>query len=516
MWKEILKKIYLAVFLFITLIAIETLTGCGSERKTDTQFADMLGSGWNLGNSLECVDFNQLSETGRTQFRNDYQAMLIYSSEPYSGWDASDVFYVKWGGKTIQWNISESKSDKNSKTGSFSIQIFNTKLKDSGSDTVKVNLSEALFTKADGSSVSLDSWNGSYDVQIKDSKSENISFDIGNIEGLSTTGDLKYGTLSVHIELSDYPDTVKAAGTEDSVTYYETLWGNRIVTKEVIDTVKEAGFKTVRVPVSYYDHLMEDGTIDKTWLERVEQVVSYVLDDGMYCIIDLHHDTGNNSWIVADSENLEENLGKVELLWKQIADYFKDYDEKLIFEGLNEVLDAEYDWGCEETENLQAVNELNQKFVDTVRKSEGKNTQRYLIVNTYASSNSEKVLTSFKLPKDSVENRILVDVHSYEKTEEVVNVFERIRQYLTDKGVPVIIGEFGRKHNAESNNIEDQLAYARIFVEQAKESGIPYCWWDDGGDFENKDAVDKFTLLNRTDLSWYFPEIVSVLVGENK
>lgn len=141
----------------------------------------------------------------------------------------------------------------------------------------------------------------------------------------------------------------------------------------MIHAVKEAGFQTVRVPVTYTDHIDENGEIREEWLERVKEIVDYVLDEDMYCVINVHHDTGNNGKITADPAALEENQKRVRDRWTQIATYFQDYGQKLVFEGLNELLDQNNNWECQGEEYAETANQLNQTFVDTVRSCRGNN-----------------------------------------------------------------------------------------------------------------------------------------------
>ena len=511
MLKKKLKYKRFSLLCIISMMFLLVLSGCGNKSEQSSGMAHKLGAGWNLGNSLDCVDFKQMSETGKFQYRNDYQVMISYSSDPYTAWDASDAFYIRWEGSTIQWNISSLNSDVSSKTGSFNIQIINHHLKNQVTDSVKFKISDAIFTKKDGREVKLDKCNGEYSVSIKDSKSDTISLALAGNDSLASTEDLLGGSLRLRIQMENFPNIEENTDIENSSTYYETMWNNPVTTKDIIDQVKDAGFKTVRVPVSYYDHLDENGKIDESWLKRVEEVVSYVIDDGMYGIIDLHHDTGNNSWIVADTEHAEENLDRVELLWKQIAEHFKQYNDKLIFEGLNEILDENYDWNCTDSKTLQLVNKLNQKFVDTVRKSGGENKNRILIVNTYGAGTNEKVLKNFELPEDLSSDKILVDVHSYESTKELNQIFEKVKKNLLNRGIMVILGEFGMKHTPDADNTKEQLEYINEFTKLAKENNVSYCWWDAGGKFDDRNQIDDFTLLDRENLTWFFPELSAAL-----
>lgn len=113
----------------------------------------------------------------------------------------------------------------------------------------------------------------------------------------------------------------------DSPEYYETLWFNPVTTKEMIDTVKASGINAVRIPITWYPHMDENNIIDVMWMNRVQEVVDYVIENDMYCIINVHHDTGSTGWLKATEENYLKNKDKFQLLWKQIAAHFKGYDQ---------------------------------------------------------------------------------------------------------------------------------------------------------------------------------------------
>ena len=160
---------------------------------------------------------------------------------------------------------------------------------------------------------------------------------------------------------------------------YETCWGEPVAEEFLIKQFKDKGFDVVRVPVTWWQHMDEEGTVDSVWMARVETVVNYVLNNGMYCIVNVHHDTGAHadSWIKADSANYEANHERFKKLWTQIAVHFRDYGEKLLFEGYNEMLtgttpDAE--WAePKNLANLEVVNKYAQDFVTTVRATGGNN-----------------------------------------------------------------------------------------------------------------------------------------------
>lgn len=295
-------------------------------------------------------------------------------------------------------------------------------------------------------------------------------------------------------------------GEEKNIDYYETLWGNPKTTKEMIDTVKEAGFNSIRVPVTYYDHILSDGTIDEAWFKRVEEVINYVLDNGLYCILDMHHDTGlyeGGSWIVADVGKFDENAQKVEMIWTQVANRFKDYDYKLIFEGLNETVDAAhqgYDWNSG-TEITLNVLKLNQVFVDTVRSTGGKNKNRVLAVTTYGGITDEHKLSLFTMPNDIVKDKIILSVHDYADEEKNIDaMFERINKYILEKNIPIMIDEFGTQ---TYKGDEERARIASYYVSKAHALNIPCYIWDDGGNYQ---------ILDRNTLTWKYPKLKNALI----
>lgn len=300
-------------------------------------------------------------------------------------------------------------------------------------------------------------------------------------------------------------------GQAQSVSYYETFWGNPQTTQEMIREIKKAGFGSIRVPVTYYDHINDDGTIDSAWLKRVKEVVGYVLDSGMYCILDMHHDSGfyeGGAWIVADADKYQENADKIKRVWVQIATEFRDYDYKLVFEGFNEILDSNrsINWkeGNADTVN---VNRLNQVFVDTVRKTGGKNTDRFLAITTYGGATYQHLLESFVMPKDTANNKIILAMHNYSSTvTDIDQMISNIKKYCTDKKIPVMLDEFGTKKENMSEN--ERVNIAAYYVSSAKKIGITCFWWDNGKDTD-------YSIFDRRNLIWEHPEIKDALINNS-
>lgn len=284
----------------------------------------------------------------------------------------------------------------------------------------------------------------------------------------------------------------------------ETCWGNPKATKELIDLVKSAGFNTVRVPVTWYNHMnYANNSIDEKWMDRVEEVVNYVLDNDMICIINVHHDTGAEGWLRASTKNYEKKSARFEAIWQQVAERFKDYDDDLLFEGFNEILDDNNEWVAPSEEATTVVNELNQIFVDTVRASGGNNETRCLIVNTYAAGGNGAVTKNFVLPEDSVKDKLIVEAHIYQPYQFTAEEFpeaitwehgkgtmeaylQNMKKTFVKNGIPVIIGEFGC---VDKNNMLERTTYTQRYLDVCSKMGIKCIWWDNGYAFKIFDRI---------------------------
>jgi len=304
---------------------------------------------------------------------------------------------------------------------------------------------------------------------------------------------------------------------------YEKAWGQPITKPELMKMFKDAGFNAIRVPVTWYPHMEAkfklDGTkwdmanddigtkIQTAWMKRVHEVVDYVINQGMYCILNIHHDTGASStaWLIADEEVYTQQRERFEAIWTQIAEEFKDYDDHLLFEGYNEMLDIKRSWcfasfaasgqynASIATSAYNAINNYAQSFVNAVRATGGNNSQRNLIVSTYGAcsgsgtwnSHLQDPLKKMKLPEDSVSNHLIFEVHSYLDIKNISNAKNEVNQMIRDvknnlasKGAPVIFGEWGTStENGYSTYRNNMLTFVRYFVEQAKGNGMGTFYW---------------------------------------
>ena len=311
----------------------------------------------------------------------------------------------------------------------------------------------------------------------------------------------------------------------NSVTDFEKAWGQVPTTKPMVDFLKQNGFNSVRIPVTWFQHMKEDGTVDEAWMNRIQEIVDYVIDNGMYCILNVHHDTGADSddvkhWIKADEANYKENKEKFEYLWTQIATRFKNYDQHLVFEGYNEMLDADNTWNAPKSaSSYNGLNGYAQSFVNAVRATGGNNETRNLIVNTYAAANGDDVLNNLAIPTDKVDGHIAVEVHTYGPwdwfakgkwdascSKEIANMLTRLNNKFISKGIPCIIGEYGThgsksvSKNSSASEIQAAADQAADIVKQAKAYGVATFYW-----------MSIFDGTDRSVPQWTLPTVVEAM-----
>ena len=273
----------------------------------------------------------------------------------------------------------------------------------------------------------------------------------------------------------------------------ETRWGNPEVTKSLIDGVRAAGFRSIRIPVSWYNHLDTNGNIDPAWLQRVGEVVRYALDDGMYVIINVHHDAGMNrkyEWIHADTDTYEADRANLVNLWSQIAAYFRNYDERLLFEPVNEIMNKEHNWDWSTAyADFRVTHDLEQEFINVVRSSGGNNATRYLVLPTWgASADSCQIQQLFyKGFTDTVSGHLIMSVHNYStNTAAIDGIVARLASGSAAYGIPVIIDESG---SSRGTSDDVRVAAAAEWANRARENGMAYFWWDNGSEYR---------IINRT------------------
>lgn len=309
------------------------------------------------------------------------------------------------------------------------------------------------------------------------------------------------GKINEHVEAGEKVD--------------ETLWGNPKATKELFTSLKKNGVNAVRIPVTWRDHMDSNGNIDREWMDRVQQVVDYAYSQGMYVIINVHHDGGGDpkfgAWIIEESQNdYNTFLKKYKNVWKQIAERFKNYSDYLIFESMNEVgFDTLYNKNKADAYNL--INKINQDFVDIIRATGGNNAKRHLLIAGYYTDIERTCDSLYKMPDDKAE-RCILSVHYYtpwdfctcdikhtwgtnSEVRQMETLIGKMKKNFVDKGIPVIIGEYA----ASGSDLSSCIFFIEKLNKLCSDYGIATFIWDSGRQ------------VNRKTYKWRTPQYLEAL-----
>ena len=328
----------------------------------------------------------------------------------------------------------------------------------------------------------------------------------------------------------------------------ETGWGMPNTTEEMITDIKNAGFKTIRIPVSWHNHISDttDYTIDDAWMNRVKQIVDWAYNKNMCVIINIHHDNlseaelnGNIGFAISkDSDKQAQSKKYIEKIWTQIANKFSNYDNRLVFEVLNEprAVDTNLEWWCNDQKLINIITSYEQVAVNTIRSVTG-NENRFIMVPGYAASGSDGTMLSlYKMPTDTAQDRLLLSAHAYSPYNFAMNdltdtvfgdddkgsldsIFSYLKSNYTDKGIGVVMGEASA---TDKENLSDRVAWATYYFTKAKEAGIPVVLWDNmvtASTPNSTDIGERHGYYNRRSNSWYFPTMIQAMMkavyGEN-
>lgn len=286
----------------------------------------------------------------------------------------------------------------------------------------------------------------------------------------------------------------------------ETGWGNPKTTEELVKSVKNAGFNAIRIPVTWGEH-MDGDTVQTEWLDRVQEVIDYAYNNGMYVIMNMHHD--DYIWFNPTEEEYAGDSARMKKIWEQVSARFKDYGDRLIFEGMNEPrsIGSDNEWMGGTAAERAVVNRYLQDFVDTIRASGGNNAERSLIVTAYGACAEEVSMNDIIVPNDE---HIIVSLHYYapwkfssgettnfgsSEKSELDAKFDSMKKKFADKGIPVIIDEFGCVGIADDNVRAEYYSY---YISAAKARGIKCFVWDNNV----AKGKDGYGILNRTSMKW--------------
>ena len=303
-----------------------------------------------------------------------------------------------------------------------------------------------------------------------------------------------------------------------------TLWGNKLPTQKIFSNIKKYGFKTIRFPVTWYHFMDESGNVSKEWMSKVKEVVNWIINSKMYCILNLHYDGAEGVWLYEGIRAKQ----KFDNLWRQISNEFKDFNEYLIFEGMNDSLGDNFDY--------MILLSLTQSFVDIVRNSGGKNTNRLLIIPGLKQDFELTCNPDYKFPIDPFK-KFAISIHYYmpstftregndnpwtykddngeihiinPKTKwggeidykDLFSYFEYMKFYFLDKGIPIVITETGvmTEQRKDPSSIREYLF--AVFSMSSDYSGIMSCLWDNS----NK-KYGQVNYYDRENNKWYDEQI---------
>ncbi|MDR0395982.1 MAG: glycoside hydrolase family 5 protein [Oscillospiraceae bacterium] len=316
-------------------------------------------------------------------------------------------------------------------------------------------------------------------------------------------------------------NTLDAIGARGLAT--ETSWSNPRHRPELFAALKSKGLDVVRIPVSWEPHIVdfeESYAIDPQFMDRVQTVVEYALDAGLYVIIDTHHEDNHLLPRIANGD-ADAAVAEIKAIWSQVAERFSGYGERLIFNLLNEPrpygTPSEWNGGTKASRDL--VTRLNHEALATVRASGGHNDKRLVMLTPLAAS----IWYAQHLTLPENDPYILVSIHAYEPYEFALkmdgtdrfpqrnnlgDVFANINRLFVGKGIPVIMDETGAMN--KNGNLEDRIAWAKEFSALAKEYDVPVVLWDNG--VTDIAKGESFGLIDRLTLEWVFPEIVEAFM----
>ena len=345
-------------------------------------------------------------------------------------------------------------------------------------------------------------------------------------------------------------NTFDATGSTGLVS--ELSWGQPLTEKAMIDGLAASGIKTLRIPISWNNHITDKRTytIHTEWMQRIKEVVDWAIEDGMYVIINSHHDNYEKPSAMLRAHgyypneiNLVESQRFLYNVWGQIATAFNNgYDEHLIFETMNEPRPAgtpcEW-WFNGDTrciEAAQCLNKLNQTALDAIRSTGGNNAKRFVMCPALQASENAASAYAFKMPQDIEQGRLILSIHAYtpysfamespgarsftdDHKSELNTMFSKLKKKFIDNGYPVVIGEYGATNK---DNLAERIAWFDYYVSTAHSLGIPCILWDNGvwqvrqDKNGNPDYNEGYGYYNRTNQKWYFPEILKTIVNASK
>ncbi len=307
-------------------------------------------------------------------------------------------------------------------------------------------------------------------------------------------------------------------------------WGNPEPTKELFETVKNAGFNTVRIPTTWYPHISYNDAeqrwdVDDEWMDYVKMTVDYAYELDMFIILNVHHEDWVNAAEFNDAAYADASA-KLEGIWTEVAEVFADYDQHLIFEGMNEPrqtgLGSSVEWGAGDTNSRKYINDLNAVFVNTIRgQGSSANSERLLMLPGYCASSDPSAIRAIEIPANG--GNVALSVHAYtpyfftmdtsdkanhtfpgksgwgaDYEQELNTMFSNFAAIASEKNAPIIIGEFSA---SDFDNTDSRVAWAKCYLGNAKNAGIPCVLWDNNVSFNETGEAHGY--VYRLTNTWY-------------
>jgi len=363
-------------------------------------------------------------------------------------------------------------------------------------------------------------------VESAASTSASVEVTSSQSEQTKSTSSIEYAkAMGAGYNLGNEFDAYNCTWLSDEMAY-ESAWSKAVTTKEFIHHVKELGFTSIRIPVSWHNHVDQNFTISKQWLDRVDEVVSWAYDEGLIVVLNIHHDI-DRAYIYPSYDCYESSKKYLVTVWKQLAIHFAGYGDRLVFEAMNEprLVGETYEWWVNPSDSrckeaIDVVNKLNQDFVDCVRGVKG-NEERFLMIPSYCDM-YECGASGFVVPNDSAFDKLLFTFHAYlpykfaqvngeaydfgaQEKKANDDAFDAIYDRFVKCGVGVVLGEFGA---IDKGSDDSRLAYFEYVAKLAKQKGMAYMVWDNNS--YSGDA--PFGLIDRAAVIDKEKEILDVLV----
>ncbi len=381
-----------------------------------------------------------------------------------------------------------------------------------------------------------------------------ITYDCGDfvINNTGTSVDF-VKNMGMGWNLGNTLDATAADSTSDvtSSTNTETYWGMPSTTEAMIKAVHVAGFKTIRIPVSWHNHIssVSDGTytINSDWMDRVKTIVDWAYNDGMCVIINIHHDnmpistiknTKAYGYALSDDSDIQTtSINYITSVWKQIATTFASYSDALIFEVLNEPRDKDGEWKGNEwwtnsSEMINVITKYENEAIKAIRSVSGNET-RYIMVPGYAASGSDSsILALYTFPTDSNTangtNKLILSAHAYSPyafamsdfsdttfdssdASQLTTIFNYLKNNYVSKGIGVVMGEASA---SDKENTAERVKWAKDYYSKATAAGIPVVLWDNMCTYAStgdSTSGENNGYFNRKTLKWYFPDIIKAM-----